>query len=439
MNTLLSIPSSSFTVKPCHATSYYKNTPQLSFTRKRPRFSRRRRQDLSKSNPNMITNNPIILSPSSDNQNLNFVLDINQLQNLVVSRYNSFIYSGEEALNDLQTLVTFDDNRRVYFSCRKSTLYFVGNVALWGFVVVVAFRVLLGIVSWLGSGLRNVIRGGVQKPRYVVRRDRSLGGKEVVVAVDQDGNVMERSGKKKRGLDNPLSLSEQDYASGVRKWKRSSSAATPKLPNWWPVSVAKNVDLLVDPVEYQKEADRLIRVVIDQRTSGKDMMDDDIIQLRRTCRTSGVRVSIETANTRDAIYRTVVDFVLNFCSRLPTNSTYVEIDGEDCRQFLAGFAENIGLENFRAARMISGAVAARTRSRFLQAWALELQGKHSEAIWELSRICLVLRIFPPEESSAEMEMVARGLSNHLKLEQRELLMEMIDEDLFILSQEAMAK
>ena len=31
--------------------------------------------------------------------------------------------------------------------------------------------------------------------------------------------------------------------------------------------------------------------------------------------------------------------------------------------------------------------------------ALEIQGKHAEAEFELSKKCLMLRIFPPEESS----------------------------------------
>lgn len=119
-------------------------------------------------------------------------------------------------------------------------------------------------------------------------------------------------------------------------------------------------------------------------------------QLRRICRISGVRVSIDTINTRDSLYRTSVDYVLNACSRLVllgqfhnfylcwfspviyinkhcralSNSTTVEIDGEDAREFIAGLADNIGLENIRAARMVSAAVAARTRSCFLQAWVI---------------------------------------------------------------------
>lgn len=123
-------------------------------------------------------------------------------------------------------------------------------------------------------------------------------------------------------------------------------------------------------------------------------------QLRRICRASGVSVSINPENTRDSFYRASVDFVLNVCSRfrftslsiflsflrvylcwfllwfshlenhcrVPSYSTSVHIGGEDARQFIAGLADNIGLEKIRAARMVSGAVAARTRSSFLQAW-----------------------------------------------------------------------
>ncbi|XWS43915.1 hypothetical protein CRYUN_Cryun16bG0145600 [Craigia yunnanensis] len=165
--------------------------------------------------------------------------------------------------------------------------------------------------------------------------------------------------------------------------------------------------------------------IIDNRLGGKDITQEDIIQLRQICRTSGVWVSIDTANTRDSFYRASVELVLNVCCRAPSHSNYVQIDGEDARQFLAGLAENIGLDNIRAARMVSAGVAARTRFCFLQAWAFEMQGNHTEALLELSKICLVHLIFPPEESSPEMEMVARGLEKLLKVEQRELLMGML--------------
>lgn len=163
---------------------------------------------------------------------------------------------------------------------------------------------------------------------------------------------------------------------------------------------------------------------MDNRTGGKDIMEDDIIQLRRVCRIAGVGVTIDPINTRDSFYRTSVEFVLNVCSRAPFQSTSVEIDYEDAREFIAGLAENIGLEKIRAARMVSAAVAARTRSCFLQAWALEMQCKHDEAVLELSKICLVHRIFPPDEFSPEMEMVARGLEKLMKAEERKFLMDL---------------
>ena len=42
-------------------------------------------------------------------------------------------------------------------------------------------------------------------------------------------------------------------------------------------------------------------------------------------------------------------------------------------EFLAGLAENISLEAERAAVMVNAAVAARTRSTFLQAWVFLLK------------------------------------------------------------------
>lgn len=61
--------------------------------------------------------------------------------------------------------------------------------------------------------------------------------------------------------------------------------------------------------------------------------------------------------------------VYEFC-RAPSHSSFVQIDGEDIRQFIAGLAENIMLDNTRAARIVTAAVAARTRSLFLQAWVI---------------------------------------------------------------------
>ncbi|MCD7447170.1 hypothetical protein HAX54_025516 [Datura stramonium] len=150
--------------------------------------------------------------------------------------------------------------------------------------------------------------------------------------------------------------------------------------------------------------------------------------------------------------------VLNYCESTASQSAFVLIDGEEAPNFVAGLADNVGLESTRAARMVSAAVAAMTRSKFCKLGlhfckeaastpqtcekshhsnaregcysphtlhhckALEIQGKHSEAMGNLFKICAIHKIFPPEEFPPEMEMVARGLEKHLKVDQREFLM-----------------
>ncbi|KAJ6366473.1 hypothetical protein OIU77_002958 [Salix suchowensis] len=312
--------------------------PQNSFSTKRRRS---RKSKTLTNNPNKPSSldNDYYITLNNTSQNLKLVFDITQISKLPSSRFQQFLSLGQEAVDDLKTLVSLDENNRVVFSCQKSSLQFA----------------------------------------------------EIGVLV----------GKKYR-VENQQ-----------------------KLPKWW-LDSGSFSGRVVGPnqEEYQREANRLIRAITDYRTRGKDVKEHDIIQLRRICRTSGVKASFNTTNTRDAFYRASIDIVLNVCSSAPSYSTSLEIDGEDPRHFIAGLAGNIGLESIRAARMVSAAVASRTRSCFLQAWALEVQGKHSEAVYELSKICLVLQTFPPEESSPEMEMVARGLARNLKVEQRELLMNM---------------
>lgn len=286
-------------------------------------------------------------------------------------------------------------------------MHFVGTSAALVLLAFTVLRVLAKLVSRFWAWRRDASSYGP----VVVRRDRSLGGKEVVVARTQ------------RTDSNPLSPPVRDSVN-VKRSAKNKVRFERKLPKWWPTVISSNAYAFDanEQEEYKREAYRVVRAINNSRLGGNDIMEHDIIQLRQLCRTSGVQVSIEPTNVRDSLYRASVNFVLNVCSRSPTYSTSIHINGEDAPQFLAGFAENIGLENVRAATIVSAAVAARTRSCILQAWALEMQGKNVDAMVELSKICLLLRIFPPEESSPEMEMVSRGLEKHLKLEQREHLM-----------------
>lgn len=266
-------------------------------------------------------------------------------------------------------------------------------------------------------GLRQ--NSGNNNVELVYKRDRSLGGREVLVAKN------ETVGRKKPNvLDSDDGNSNWDWGSRIRlSRRRKKKSSVEQLPKWWPVSCSSSDQVGAEnQQEYQRMANRLIRAILDSRTAGKDILADDIIQLRRIGRISNVKVSFDTENARDTLYRVAIDFILNYCESTASQSAFVLIDGEEAQNFVAGLADNVGLENTRAARMVAAAVAARTRSRFLQAWALEIQGKHSEAVVELFKIYVIHQIFPPEEFSPEMEMVARGLEKHLKVDQREFLM-----------------
>ncbi|XP_062107737.1 uncharacterized protein LOC133818721 [Humulus lupulus] len=387
-----------------------------------PKRSRRKPRRTSFSNP--LKHSPSSSSPLStfsafsdvSDAKIQTVIDLDQLY--YSTKLNRFIAAGKDAYSDLQTLITFDDDRRLVVSCRRSTLHFAGSMAVLGFVVVLGFKAFLGLLKLVS---RNRFGSGRYAP--VVRRDRSLGGKEVVVGTGTRGDFVSRE-KGFGDLSNPLESAKEDVIGGPQRVLKNWARVGNRLPKWWP-KLEQHQVLMLDQQEYQREANRLVRAMTDNRLSGKDIVEHDIIQLRQICKTSGVRVSFDTSNTRDSFYRTSVDYALNVCGRAPSYSPLIQIDGEDVRHFIAGLAENIGLENTRAARIVSAAVAARTRSRFLQAWALEMQGKRDEAMFELSKICLLLRIFPPDESSPEMEMVARGLEKNLKLEQREFLMSML--------------
>ncbi|KAM1050041.1 hypothetical protein ACFX13_032568 [Malus domestica] len=391
-----------------------------------PNRNRRTRRNRNTTRPTTTTTTtsttikPYFYPPSPSNPDtLQATFDLDYIYHTSHSTLNQFLSDSSDALQDLRTLVSVDAGNRVIVSCRPSTLRFVGNLVIITFSVVLGFRVLVALVR---LGFRS--QSGYGKEATVVRRDRSLGGKEVVVGRVEKERVDARKRKSFGILDNPLSMPKSRMVDGLGRMLKSQVRWAKKLPSWWPSS-APQQSPVVDKEYYQGEADRLVRVITDNRMSGKDIGEDDIIHLRQICRTSGVRVSFDTTNTRDSFYRVSVEYVLNVCSRAPSHSTYLQIDGEDVCQFIAGLAGNIGLDNIRAARIMCAAVAARTRSRFLQAWALVMQSKHAEALVELSKICLLLRIFPPEESSPEMEMVARGLEKHLKLDQREFLMSML--------------
>ncbi|EFH58150.1 hypothetical protein ARALYDRAFT_322000 [Arabidopsis lyrata subsp. lyrata] len=323
MTSCSSSSSSSFPRLFAAKSQIYK-APLVSFStpkRRRPRPRRNRKSNglsYDHSNGNLLS-----ISTSSpagaDDQSLSLTLDVHRISTLANTRFQLFLDSSKDAFSDLQTLIALDDNRRVVVSCKKSTMQFVGGVVILGFVFGFAIRVLVK----LGSALKGNFQSN---PKFVVRRDRSLGGKEVVVSVD---NIRSSS------RDSKSSIASDQVSRSNSIPRNLHLKAQDNLPKWWPTSLpSQNFDV-VDKEDYQREANRIVRA--------------------------------------------------------PWESSSVEICSEDAREFIAGLAENIGLAKIDAARMVSAAVAARTRSWFLQAWA-------------------------------EMEMVARGLEKLMKLEERQSLL-----------------
>lgn len=122
-------------------------------------------------------------------------------------------------------------------------MQFVGGVVILGFVFGFAIRVLVK----LGSALKGNFQSN---PKFVVRRDRSLGGKEVVVSVDnirsssRDSKSFIASDQVSRSNSIPINLHLK---------------AQDNLPKWWPTSLpSQNFDV-VDKEEYQREANRIVR------------------------------------------------------------------------------------------------------------------------------------------------------------------------------------
>lgn len=154
----------------------------------------------------------------------------------------------------MKTLVSLDENNRVVLSCQKSTLQFAGTVLLSGFLLISSIRVLFKLVL----GFKRKFGAG-KNPNFVVRRDRSLGGKEVIVAVDDQ---QREESKRPKRLANPVEISGLVDGLGFERgdWRRYRVGSQQKLPKWWPDSGSFSGRVVgPDQEEYQREANRLIR------------------------------------------------------------------------------------------------------------------------------------------------------------------------------------
>ncbi|KAL8491862.1 hypothetical protein ACS0TY_023457 [Phlomoides rotata] len=285
----------------------FPHSPVTSATR------RHHRRRLLKYSPNR--NQTPILAPtifklSDDSIQITLKSPLNSLQKLE-SKLNQFLDLGREAYDDLRTIVTVDGNNGgVVISCRRSTVEFLVAVFFATLIVVITFRSLFRIRRNDGEVL-------------VYKRDRSLGGKEVVVGRENSGSTSRTW--------TPLSSDNADYKKKSRM-RTLDRRKKKELPQWWPRAVNQGPNEIDNKEEYQRIANQLIQAIMDRKMSGEDISTNDIVQ------------------------------------------------------------------------------------------ALEVQNRHSEALVELFKVCLIHRIFPPEENSPEMEMVARGLDKSLDAEQREYIL-----------------
>lgn len=100
--------------------------------------------------------------------------------------------------------------------------------------------VLIRVLVKLGLGFSRR-RGEIGGVEVVKRRDRSLGGREVVV--------------ERKVLNGGEGLSERDFEVMPRNSARKEER---KLPNWWPVVGPRPV-VDVGREEYRREANKLVQ------------------------------------------------------------------------------------------------------------------------------------------------------------------------------------
>lgn len=123
---------------------------------------------------------------------------------------------------------------------------------MWSFAAVLAARVL----GWLLSGLGLRFRSGWWSgDAVVVRRDRSLGGREVVVGRRIKGREVAKSSRISMSPLSPPTGAEVNV--GWNALQRLVEKQE-KLPKWWPDSISSPV-IVVAKEEFQREANRLVR------------------------------------------------------------------------------------------------------------------------------------------------------------------------------------
>ena len=171
---------------------------------------------------------------------------------------------GKQAWNELRYSVALQSDKRVVIAVKRSTLEFAGRTLIWTVLTIVFARV---VVAW-ARRFRWGWEEGFSWPRTV--RDRSLGGKEVVVKSGfqlwEGGPPKKAFRKAPQGLS-PLDSVKTDTRSEkeLRRLKGSSDPSTFKkvqresrLPPWWPAPEQAPTLPPETTAEAQREANALL-------------------------------------------------------------------------------------------------------------------------------------------------------------------------------------
>ncbi|KAL2634780.1 hypothetical protein R1flu_006259 [Riccia fluitans] len=340
----------------------------------------------------------------------------------VVRVGEEFVDESREAWRELSSSVRFQKDKRVIIAVKRSTIDFTGKVLLWSILGTVFVKFLFNAMREYRWGWEEFSR-----PKRSVR-DRSLGGREVLVS-KKDGGIERRNLSLVRGVNNPLDGVENSRSEKVLASRRNKDAGTgarskaTRLPGWWPGAFMPPSASIITRQDAEEKANNLMKGIMQRRLIGYDFAFGDMLELRLLCKTAGIKVKFDTPNTRDTFYRAAINYVLTACCSSGGDLSMADFGTEDGVTFIAGLANNIGLEEDRAATMVNAAVAARTRAGFLQVRALQLQGKFRDSEEELIKIIRMHSYFPPDADSPEMELVARGLDSQFNREGKLELLE----------------
>jgi hypothetical protein len=164
-----------------------------------------------------------------------------RLRRRVELRLQRLAAEADEAYSDLRSSVRDVGGDRVVLTFRRSSLRFAASALLWSLALSAAAWALLGLVfrAWRQLWGRSWWDGPEGEP-VVTKRDRSLGGKEVVVA--KSSPVL------------PPASRVQEPAKKVRR--REPQA---RLPEWWPEMGTEVVELGQEAEKWTRLANRLVR------------------------------------------------------------------------------------------------------------------------------------------------------------------------------------